>query len=487
MNGDSKLTSDATKQVAQSSPAVGEITAVQRAIAASAGAVVTSFFVTPFDVVKTRMQLAAKADSSSDLYVREVYGNNVQPTPRSRVAHPGRVTAMARHERLFGCASFRQAPGKRTAIATMRRIVRSEGAGTLWRGLAPTLVMALPSSALYFSAYEELKGRLQKHAPTPWVAAASPLLAGMLARTLAVSVVSPLEVLRTNMQSSKSSSIGSFGQLFDRMRTGDVGFIFRGLRATLLRDVPFSAIYWMSYEQFRGVYDRLLGGAFESNFANAFSASFAAGASAGTIAATITTPFDVVKTRQQVLVGAQASLPKRPTTKAGIHSVEAKPFTQKPLKWSQQHGRVTRARIPRRGPLYGLAGCAGSGGSSRWMRVPAMNSLATAPLQTSARRWKWTSVTSRFASDASQHKQLTNRHRPILGVASRRAAAINTAVSHVPRNVAHVLQSIYLEEGLRGLFAGLGPRLAKVAPACAIMISSYEVGKLAFRQVELRG
>lgn len=33
--------------------------------------------------------------------------------------------------------------------------------------------------------------------------------------------------------------------------------------------------------------------------------------------------------------------------------------------------------------------------------------------------------------------------------------------------------------GVKGLFAGLTPRLLKVAPACAIMISTFEYSKIA--------
>lgn len=43
----------------------------------------------------------------------------------------------------------------------------------------------------------------------------------------------------------------------------------------------------------------------------------------------------------------------------------------------------------------------------------------------------------------------------------------------MPRFLLH----IYQHEGLTGLFKGWGARCLKVAPACAIMISSYEIGK----------
>lgn len=37
--------------------------------------------------------------------------------------------------------------------------------------------------------------------------------------------------------------------------------------------------------------------------------------------------------------------------------------------------------------------------------------------------------------------------------------------------------------GIRGLFAGLTPRLIKVAPACAIMISTFEYSKVAISRL----
>uniref|UniRef100_A0AAR5P3B8 Uncharacterized protein n=1 Tax=Dendroctonus ponderosae TaxID=77166 RepID=A0AAR5P3B8_DENPD len=64
---------------------------------------------------------------------------------------------------------------------------------------------------------------------------------------------------------------------------------------TLLRDVPFSAIYWMSYESIKSY----MGCDHPS-----FRQSFIGGAISGSIAATITVPFDVVKTHQQIEFGS---------------------------------------------------------------------------------------------------------------------------------------------------------------------------------------
>lgn len=52
----------------------------------------------------------------------------------------------------------------------------------------------------------------------------------------------------------------------------------------------------------------------------------------------------------------------------------------------------------------------------------------------------------------------------------------------MPRFLVHIFQ----HEGLGGLFKGWAARCLKVAPACAIMISSYEVGKKMAQEVNTR-
>lgn len=85
-----------------------------------------------------------------------------------------------------------------------------------------------------------------------------------------------------------------------------------GLPPTLLRDVPFSGIYWTCYESIKGYFDVTT---------PSFQFSFLAGAASGMvksffdtilivneiicpqISALITTPFDVIKTHRQIEFG----------------------------------------------------------------------------------------------------------------------------------------------------------------------------------------
>ena len=44
-----------------------------------------------------------------------------------------------------------------STIDGLRKIARNEGFTTLWRGLSPTLVMAIPANIIYFTGYEWLR------------------------------------------------------------------------------------------------------------------------------------------------------------------------------------------------------------------------------------------------------------------------------------------------------------------------------------------
>jgi len=154
--------------------------------------------------------------------------------------------------------------------------------------------------------YDQLFNRVMPHiSPSPEL---TPLLAGITARTFISSLVSPLELLRTNLQSTPIdplrphtfSSTLRFTRL--RVKTDGIRVLYRGLGPTLWRDVPFSGIYWAGYEAWKKFFSRT------TDFPLPMIA-FASGAISGVTSALLTHPFDVTKTRRQALLLSQNGVP----------------------------------------------------------------------------------------------------------------------------------------------------------------------------------
>lgn len=131
-------------------------------------------------------------------------------------------------------------------------------------------------------------------------AAVVPLTAGITARTMITSIVSPLELIRTNLQSTPPSPStphtlrSTLSSIAALARTHGHLHLWRGLGPTLWRDVPFSGLYWAGYEACKHNLN-------QRGFEGA-GVAFASGATSGTAAALLTSPFDVLKTRRQALL-----------------------------------------------------------------------------------------------------------------------------------------------------------------------------------------
>jgi solute carrier family 25 protein 39/40 len=185
----------------------------------------------------------------------------------------------------------------------VRHVWRAEGVRGLWKGAGMSLVIGVPSSTCYMLTYDHLLNNvLPPILPSPTFV---PLTAGILARTTITSLTSPLELIRTNLQSTPLSSDNPhtlrsvLSSVRSIVRRQGAGFLWRGLGPTLWRDVPFSGIYWASYEGLKGRFAR-------QGRSGAWVA-FISGALSGTTAALITSPFDVLKTRRQALIMASSS------------------------------------------------------------------------------------------------------------------------------------------------------------------------------------
>ncbi len=144
----------------------------------------------------------------------------------------------------------------------VRHVWRAEGLRGLWKGAGTTLygssfthpmprsherfffrVIAVPSATSYMLTYDYLlRVVVPEVSPSPTV---TPLIAGALARGVISSVASPLELIRTNLQSTPPSPDNPhtlrsvLTSIRALSRSQGFGSLWRGLGPTLWRDVPF--------------------------------------------------------------------------------------------------------------------------------------------------------------------------------------------------------------------------------------------------------
>ncbi|TBU35182.1 mitochondrial carrier [Dichomitus squalens] len=266
-------------------------------IAAATGSMVTALTMTPFDVVKTRLQ-TQPPPRPPRLFPNPPPGACCQATPASCIRNMSSLVSAVEGEVVciwdHGVYKTERVNGFFDAT---RHVWRAEGIAGLWKGAGTSLLIGIPSSTCYMLTYDHL---LNDTLPPLLPSSIVPLTAGILARTTITSLMSPLELVRTNLQSTPPSpdhphtlrsvlaSVRSLAQ------SQGWHYLWRGLGPTLWRDVPFSGLYWAGYELSKHRLGRL-------GYEGA-GVAFVSGAVSGTAAALITSPFDVLKTRRQALL-----------------------------------------------------------------------------------------------------------------------------------------------------------------------------------------
>ena len=255
-----------------------KITPVQQMMSSCSGAILTSLLTTPFDVVKVRLQAQQQASVAKPCYLlhcRCLDGVDLcVVTPEGNHIH---------------------FPRFHSTLDAFFKIAKLEGIRSWWKGLSPTLAMAIPATVIYYTSYDQLKVAFgfQPHQKN----VVSPMLAGAVARTLAVAAICPVELVRTKVQSRFGYSYKELVSVIrSAVQQNGVLSLWRGLSPMLLRDVPFSISYWFGYEYLKLKLNSNLDPSCSSIV------PFVSGSISGAIAAVLTTPLDVAKTHMQVRV-----------------------------------------------------------------------------------------------------------------------------------------------------------------------------------------
>ncbi|MCJ1309341.1 hypothetical protein MMC25_003000 [Agyrium rufum] len=421
-----------------------DITASQRMLSAVSGSLLTSLLVTPLDVVRVRAQSqifstvpnprpqplpTGTASSFSNLppnlgvtaCCREVFwvNNNAQFCIASPISHTSTTSSAA-------CAIDSSASQARASspsiLSSLRQIARTDGLTSLWRGLSPTLLMSIPGNVIYFSGYDVLRSNPSSPVRNYVSEQYAPLVAGSIARITAAAVVSPIEMFRTRLQATSGAA-----------RSGIFMQTLVGLKEMVQAQGVTSLWRGLQLTMWRDV---------------PFSAIYWWGYEAS---------------RNSLTDLRERSKKNRTTLEVDQDSfanVTSMTTAERSRARSQSRGMENHSATFVDSFIAGAV----SGGVA---------SMVTTPFDVGKTRQQ----VFKHSEDAITTKSAMGKEAAVR--VPREVAAAAPENQSMPKFLYHIFKT----EGIPGLFKGGLVRCLKVAPACAIMISSYEVGKKMAKRV----
>lgn len=235
----------------------------------------------------------------------------------------------------------------------LKQVLRAEGFRGLFRGLSPQLIGVAPEKAIKLQVNDLLKQAFSAGEPNgkPKMNLPLEILAGACAGACQLLVTNPMEIAKTRLilqgetvQLLEKKGIPAPAPQTFRGVVRDLGFpgIYRGATACLLRDIPFSAIYFPVYAECKNY----LAERHEGSYKASLSDLLLAGTLAGVPAALFTTPCDVIRLRLH-------SVP-RPgeTAYTGIRDCATQIYTKEGI---EGFFRGAAARVTRIAPQFGIA------------------------------------------------------------------------------------------------------------------------------------
>ncbi len=200
-------------------------------------------------------------------------------------------------------------PPYRGARDVIFRTFKSEGITSLYRGFGAVLVGGTPGTMAYFCSYEWIKTSISKRkSALPEFAVY--FGAGMLAETIACIIYVPVDVIKERLQVQNNVTKNTFQQyqysgsldaLKQILKVEGMAGLYKGYGATLASFGPFSAFYFLFYENLKAKCNDYLK---KQNDMEKSDLSFPyvvlCSATAGAAASWITSPLDMAKLRLQI-------------------------------------------------------------------------------------------------------------------------------------------------------------------------------------------
>ncbi|KYQ91268.1 mitochondrial substrate carrier family protein [Tieghemostelium lacteum] len=305
------------------------------------------------------------------------------------------------------------------------------------------------------------------------------MIASIIGGMVTALTVTPLDVVKTRLQTSTKSKIGgTVDTLIKITRTEGIHTLWRGLGPSLLMTIPSSTIYFTTYEHLKDYMYKLTDGDninrnIENTTHSRFTVPLLAGSLARIISATFTSPIELIRTNSQGVVQKDpfnsVRLIRQIYTNVGLTGlwrgliptlIRDVPFSA--FYWSgyeitkeilmKQRSHLYQYPYNSRNPTPFFVNFLSGAISGTFAAI------ITTPIDV---------IKTRIQMSVQQEQIL---HQSPNNQQSNSSNNSKSFSSSPTQNLKMIIE----KEGWKGLTKGMVPRVAKVSPACAIMVSTYE-------------
>jgi len=186
---------------------------------------------------------------------------------------------------------------KKGVVNTGLDIIRREGGFSFWRGTGPSIARGFFFGGARLGLYTPLKQLISAKDGAPTFT--EKILAGSISGGLAAAATSPIELLKTQLQSRKDKA-GSVDIMRDIVKKDGVRGLWKGCVPGLLRSSLLTASQCAVYDESKRAIVRYTGAD------DGVKLHVMASLLSGLVTTTITNPLDVIKTR--MFVGKSRSM-----------------------------------------------------------------------------------------------------------------------------------------------------------------------------------
>ncbi|CAO1341340.1 unnamed protein product [Diamesa serratosioi] len=193
-------------------------------------------------------------------------------------------------------------PDYKGMVDCARKTIQKEGARGLYKGMTAPIAGVAPIFAISFLGFGVGKKLLQKDADTP-LSNKRLFCAGAFSGIFTTSVMAPGERIKCLLQVQQGGGPQKYSGMVDCVKQlykeGGIRSIYKGSVATLLRDVPASGMYFLTYEYIKRMIVESAPEGQKATRTREIGGTVFAGGMAGIANWTIGMPQDVLKSRLQ--------------------------------------------------------------------------------------------------------------------------------------------------------------------------------------------